>query len=42
MFNPKIILGYNEPNGVRNRCDRSVENNKEPFIKVAFMTVFLH
>jgi len=28
MFNPKIILGYNEPNGVRNRCDMNATKQR--------------
>lgn len=41
MFNPKIILGYNEPNGLVNRCDITATNNKEPFNQVASLTVSL-
>ena len=41
MFNPKIILGYNKPNGLRNRCDRN-ERNERTLYQGGFMTVFVH
>lgn len=41
MFNPNFYLGYNKPNGLVNRCDISVTNNREPFNQVASMTVLL-
>ena len=41
MFNPNIYLGYKIPNGLVNRCDISVLNNREPFNQVASMTVLI-
>ena len=38
MFNPKFILGYNEPNGVRNRSDRNT-TNKRTLYQGGFITV---